>query len=307
MFSLCDYLRRRIVDSAIYPYVQLARWDRPTGWRLLAWPCLWSIVLAAHSFKRSGILSWSLVLWYIFLCIIGSIVMRGAGCTWNDLVDQNIDLQVYRTQSRPLPSGRCSRLQAYIFAFLQLLIGFIVLIKFNYFTIFLGCMLLAIVILYPFTKRLINYPQIVLGFCFSGGILVGWSALYGTISWVTILLYIGTICWVIGYDTIYAHQDKEDDELIGLGSTARFFGHNTKLWLFFLYGMFILLFMFVLYFVHVNICAWIGMLVVLYLLVWQIVVLDTSSPDKCFIAFKKNDTLGMLIFLGLIMSLLLIN
>ncbi|AHA27797.1 4-hydroxybenzoate octaprenyltransferase [Candidatus Liberibacter americanus] len=304
MYSFRDNLRRFIISHPVYPYVQLARWDRPVGWHLLAWPCIWSLLLAAHSLKEIEIFSWFELIKYVFLCIIGAIAMRGAGCTWNDIVDQDIDSKVFRTKSRPLPSGKCSRFQAFIFLLLQLLIGFFILIQFNYFTIFLGCILLSIVVLYPFSKRFMKCPQIVLSLCFSGGIIIGWSSIYDSISFVTIFLYIGVMFWVIGYDTIYAYQDIEDDELIGLGSTARVFANNSKLWLFFLYGLFIFSLVVSFYLINVNIFAWIALLIVFCGLMKQIITLDISCPDSCLISFKDNDIYGMWLCFGLIISLI---
>ncbi|MBL0848982.1 MAG: 4-hydroxybenzoate octaprenyltransferase [Candidatus Liberibacter ctenarytainae] len=303
MLLLHDWIHHRIVDSAIFPYVQLARWDRPTGWRLLLWPCLWSTILASYPLNRTGVFCWSTIFWHIFLYVLGAIIMRGAGCTWNDLVDHDIDKQCSRTQSRPLPLGKCSRFQAYCFAFFQLIMGFIVLIQFNYYTIYIGFILLAIIIVYPFAKRFMRCPQFVLSFCFAGGILIGWVSLQESLSWPVCLLYIGTMCWVVGYDAIYACQDKEDDELIGIGSAARVFANYIKEWLVVLYGMFIFLFMLAFYLIHVNLLAWIGLLIAFFLLIRQVVVLDTSCPDQCLMAFKNNDTIGMFIFISLIMSL----
>ncbi|MBA5724431.1 4-hydroxybenzoate octaprenyltransferase [Candidatus Liberibacter sp.] len=299
-----NWLYNRFSSSALYPYVQLARWDLPTGWCLLMWPCLWSTILAAHLLQKTQTLSFSVVFWYILLYILGAIAMRGAGCTWNDLVDQEIDAQVGRTCTRPLPSGKCSRFQAYVFIMLQLFVGFIVLIQFNYFTICLGLAFLIIPILYPFAKRFTNCPQVVLGLCFSGGSLIGWSSLQNSLSLSVFSLYIATICWVIGYDTIYAFQDKKDDELIGVGSTAMLFAYRAKPWIFALYGIFVACFMFSLYLVQVNFFGWIGLLIVSFMLVKQVAVLDISLPEKCLVAFKNNNIIGMVMFISLVMSLL---
>ena len=197
------------------PYLRLARLDRPIGSWLLLIPCWWSSALAAvaaHARAPSLI--------HIVLFFVGAFAMRGAGCTWNDIVDRNLDAAVERTRSRPIPSGQVSVLQAALFLVLLALIGLAVLMSFNGFTIALGIASLAIVAVYPFMKRITYWPQIVLGLAFSWGALMGWAAAFGSLALAPLLLYAGSIAWVIGYDTIYAHQDREDDALIGIKSTA---------------------------------------------------------------------------------------
>ncbi|TIU43695.1 MAG: 4-hydroxybenzoate octaprenyltransferase, partial [Mesorhizobium sp.] len=174
--------------------------------------------------------------WYLVLFFVGAVAMRGAGCTYNDLADEDIDNQVERTRSRPLPAGKVTRRQAWIFVIIQALVGLAVLLQFNSFAIPLGIASLVIVAVYPFMKRITNWPQFVLGLAFSWGALMGWAVEFGDIDDPAIMLYIGSILWVIGYDTIYAHQDKEDDAIVGVRSTARLFGDNTKMWLSGLYG-----------------------------------------------------------------------
>ena len=197
------------------PYLRLSRLDRPIGSWLLLLPCWWSAALAAvaaHARAPS--------LWHIVLFFIGAFAMRGAGCTWNDIVDRDLDKAVERTRSRPIPSGQVSAAQAALFLVLQALLGFAVLISFNTFTIGLGIASLLIVAIYPFMKRITYWPQIVLGLAFSWGALMGWAGAFGRLDLPALLLYAGSISWVIGYDTIYAHQDRDDDALIGIKSTA---------------------------------------------------------------------------------------
>src|SRR6476619_2440969 len=194
------------------PYLRLTRLDRPIGWWLLLLPCWWSSALAAVA---DG--AWGPSPWHILLFLIGAIVMRGAGCTWNDLVDRDIDGRVERTRSRPIPSGQVSVRAAVVFLVLQALIGLLVLIQFNRFAIGVGIASLGVVAIYPFMKRFTYWPQIFLGLAFSWGALMGWTAAFGRLDWPALVLYAGSICWVIGYDTIYAHQDREDDALIGIG------------------------------------------------------------------------------------------
>ena len=205
------------------PYLRLARADRPIGSWLLLLPCWWSAALASDHAGSPLPNPWHLVLF-----AIGTLVMRGAGCTWNDLVDRDLDAMVERTRSRPIPSGDVSVDAARGFLVLQALIGLAVLLQFNAFTIALGIASLAIVAVYPFLKRVTHWPQIGLGLAFSWGALMGWAAVFGRLDVPALLLYAGTIAWVIGYDTIYAHQDREDDALIGIKSTALLFGRTDE-------------------------------------------------------------------------------
>src|SRR5712692_1082247 len=212
------------------PYLRLARLDRPIGSWLLLMPCWWSVGLAAvHARSQVNV-------WHLLLFFIGAFAMRGAGCTWNDIVDRDLDARVERTRSRPIPSGQVTVASAAAFLLLQALVGLAVLLQFNRFTIYVGFASLAVVAIYPFMKRITYWPQIVLGLAFSWGALMGWPATFARLDWPALVLYAGSIAWVIGYDTIYAHQDREDDALIGLKSTALLFGDRTKPMLVMFYG-----------------------------------------------------------------------
>src|SRR5215210_4928931 len=204
------------------PYLRLARLDRPIGSWLLLLPCWWSAGLAGVGAREP------VNVWHLLLFFIGAFAMRGAGCTWNDIVDRNLDSLVERTRSRPIPSGQVSVRAAATFLVMQALVGLAVLLQFNRFTVLIGFASLAVVAIYPFMKRITYWPQIVLGLAFSWGALMGWPALFGRLDWPALVLYAGSIVWVIGYDTIYAHQDREDDALIGIKSTALLFQENTK-------------------------------------------------------------------------------
>src|SRR6478672_9933700 len=204
------------------PYLRLARFDRPIGSWLLLMPCWWSAALAAGIARDIRQLPLVIVLFFI-----GAFVMRGAGCTWNDITDRDLDARVERTRSRPIPAGQVSVPQAVAFLVVQALIGLAVLLQFNRFAVATGIASLVIVAVYPFMKRITWWPQIVLGLAFSWGALMGFAVMLGRIDATAILLYAGSIAWVIGYDTIYAHQDAEDDALIGVKSTARLFGART--------------------------------------------------------------------------------
>src|SRR5229473_3506269 len=204
------------------PYLRLARLDRPIGSWLLLMPCWWSVGLAAvHARSQVNV-------WHLLLFFIGAFAMRGAGCTWNDIVDRDLDSRVERTRSRPIPSGQVTVPAAGAFLALQALIGLAVLLQFNRFTQYVGFASLAVVAIYPFMKRITYWPQIALGLAFSWGALMGWPAVFGRLDWPPLVLYAGAIAWVIHYDTIYAHQDREDDALVGLKSTALLFAENTK-------------------------------------------------------------------------------
>jgi 4-hydroxybenzoate polyprenyltransferase len=292
----------RVLPRWLWPYAQLARWDRPIGWQLLMWPCFWSAALAANAAAPVQPVIAQL-LWHVVLFFIGSVAMRGAGCTYNDIVDIDIDMAVARTRSRPLPSGRVSRRQAKIFLLLQALVGLLVLLSFNLFTIVLGILSLAIVAIYPFAKRFTDWPQFFLGLAFSWGGLVGWSAVFGSVSPASLLVYAAAVVWTIGYDTIYAHQDKEDDALIGVRSTARLFGDATKAWLAAFFGATLLLLAMALLVVGVGFPAWLGLLAAAVLLGWQLLVLDIRDAAQCLVLFKQNSRVGAVIFAGLVVSL----
>src|SRR5215831_19284414 len=214
------------------PYLRLARLDRPIGSWLLLLPCWWSAALAAgatHDLSQLPL--------FIILFFVGSFVMRGAGCTWNDITDRDLDAKVERTRSRPIPAGQVSVKQALAFLVAQALIGLAVLLQFNRFAVATGIASLVIVAVYPFMKRITWWPQIVLGLAFSWGALMGFAVTFGRLDATALVLYAGSISWVIGYDTIYAHQDAEDDALIGIKSTARLFGARTQSALIVFYGL----------------------------------------------------------------------
>lgn len=292
----------RALPRWAWPYAQLARWDRPIGWQLLMWPCFWSAGLAAGAAIDAGTFSFGRLVWHLFLFFAGAVAMRGAGCTYNDLVDHDIDMEVARTRSRPLPSGRVSRGQAKAFLVLQALVGLLVLLQFNVFAIGLGVASLLTVVVYPFAKRFTDWPQFFLGLAFSWGALMGWAAEFAGLSVAAVVLYLGAIAWTIGYDTIYAYQDREDDELIGVRSTARRFGEEPKPWLIVLYGLTILLLALSFVLAGAGFAAYLGLLVAAVMLAYQIVVLDIHDADQCLSLFKFNGTVGLIVFAGLMIS-----
>jgi 4-hydroxybenzoate polyprenyltransferase len=296
----------RILPPWLWPYAQLARWDRPIGWQLLMWPCFWSAALAANAAALAGQFSGLQLIVHLVLYFIGAVAMRGAGCAYNDLVDHKIDMEVARTRSRPLPSGRVTRRQAKIFIVLQAFTGLLVLLQFNWFAVILGVLSLGIVALYPFAKRFTDWPQFFLGLAFSWGALMGWAGIFGSLSFAAVLLYAASVVWTIGYDTIYAHQDKEDDELIGVRSTARLFGDRTRQWLIGLYGLTLILMFFAFVLAGAGFLAYAGLLIAAAMFAWQIVKLDIGDGSQCLALFQSNNRVGLIVFLGLFLSLLFV-
>jgi 4-hydroxybenzoate polyprenyltransferase len=279
------------------PYLRLARLDRPIGSWLLLLPCWWSsaaAAVAAHQRLPN--------LWHIALFFVGAFAMRGAGCTWNDIVDRDLDAAVERTRSRPIPSGQVSVTQAALFLVAQSLVGFLVLIAFNAFTVALGIASLTIVAAYPFMKRITYWPQIVLGLAFSWGALMGWAAAFGRLDSPALLLYAGSISWVIGYDTIYAHQDREDDALIGIKSTALLFGSRTKPMLVLFYGCAVILLGAAGFAAGGGVIFALGLLAFAAHLAWQVVRLDIADPDNCLAVFKSDRDAGLILFAGLVLQ-----
>jgi 4-hydroxybenzoate polyprenyltransferase len=282
------------------PYLRLARLDRPIGSWLLLLPCWWSAALAA---ALAGDVSRLPLILALFL--VGAFVMRGAGCTWNDITDRDLDAKVERTRSRPIPAGQVGVRQALAFLVAQALIGLVVLLQFNRFAILTGIASLAIVAVYPFMKRITWWPQVVLGLAFSWGALMGFAVILGQIGLPALFLYAGSIAWVIGYDTVYAHQDTEDDALIGVKSTARLFGAQTHRALILFYSLAVILIGAALALSGVGISAWIGLAVFAGHLGWQIARLRIDDPALCLRVFKSNRDAGLLLFAGLLVDALM--
>ena len=276
----------------IKPFYELARYDKPIGFKLLMWPCLWSY-LAATFFSNK-----SLEIEYIIFFIIGSIIMRGAGCTWNDFLDQKYDSKVERTKDRPLASKNISSKAALFFLFFQLVAGFLILIQFNSLTIFIGILSIIPIVIYPLMKRITWWPQIFLGLIFNWGAIIGWTAVTGSFSIYCIALYLGCIFWTVGYDTIYAHQDKIDDEFLGLKSSAIFLGKKSKPAISIFYSIFFISISFLLIsldpmnrWLSFSLLAIIG-----FHLIRQIYLLDIDNPEICHSIFKSNNSIGLLVF-----------
>ena len=277
------------------PYLRLSRLDRPIGSWLLLMPCWWSAALAAGVIGNISQLPVIIALFFV-----GAFVMRGAGCTWNDITDRDLDARVERTRSRPIPAGQVSVPQAAVFLVAQALIGLAVLLQFNRFAVATGIASLIIVAVYPFMKRITWWPQIVLGLAFSWGALMGFAVTLGRIDATALSLYAGSVAWVIGYDTIYAHQDAEDDALIGIKSTALLFGARTRPALMVFYGLAVVLIGVALALAGVRWAAWIGLIAFAAHLIWQIARLEIGDPALCLRLFKSNRDAGLLLFAGLL-------
>ncbi|WP_426436800.1 4-hydroxybenzoate octaprenyltransferase [Bradyrhizobium genosp. P] len=279
------------------PYLRLARFDRSIGSWLLLIPCWWSAALAAgvaHDVKSLPLV--------VLLFLIGAFVMRGAGCTWNDITDRDLDAKVERTRSRPIPAGQVTVKQALAFMVLQALVGLAVLLQFNRFAVLTGIASLVIVAIYPFMKRITWWPQVVLGLAFSYGALMGFAVTFARIDATALALYAGSIAWVIGYDTIYAHQDAEDDALIGVKSTARLFGARTHRALAVFYGLAVLLIGVSFVLAGVRWPAWIGLAAFAVQLAWQIRRLDVRDPALCLRIFWSNRAAGLILFAALVVD-----
>ncbi|CAN5209493.1 4-hydroxybenzoate octaprenyltransferase [soil metagenome] len=282
------------------PYLRLSRSDRPIGWWLLLLPCWWSAALAsgiAHDVRGLPLV--------LVLFFIGAVVMRGAGCTWNDITDRKLDAKVERTRSRPIPAGQVTVTQAAVFLIAQALIGLAVMLQFNGFAIMTGIASLAIVAIYPFMKRITYWPQVTLGLAFSWGALMGFAVIFGRIDATAILLYAGSIAWVIAYDTIYAHQDTEDDVMVGIKSTALLFGEKTQLALVIFYTLAVLLIGAALWRGGSHWPAWLGLIAFASHLGWQVRTIRIDDSALCLRLFKSNRDAGLLLFAGLFVDAVL--
>jgi 4-hydroxybenzoate polyprenyltransferase len=284
-----------LAPARVRPYLRLARLDRPIGTWLLLLPGWWALALAAHAQGPSAP-DW----WLVALFAIGAIAMRGAGCTYNDIVDRDYDGRVARTRSRPIPSGQVSVGQAKAFMIGQCLVGLAVLVQFNPFAMAVGALSLVLVAIYPFMKRVTYWPQFFLGLAFNWGALLGWAAVTGGLTWTPVILYGAGIAWTLGYDTIYAHQDKEDDALVGIKSTALRFGPQTRHWI---AGFFTA--------TTVGIAVagatigagdlfYAGLALGALHFAWQLATLDIDDPDRCLRLFRSNRDYGLIVFAAIV-------
>jgi 4-hydroxybenzoate polyprenyltransferase len=284
----------------LQPWLRLARLDRPIGTWLLFWPCVFGLLLGAAADERR-FLHWQDV-GYVVLFAIGALVMRGAGCTFNDIIDRDIDAQVARTRARPIPSGAVSVRGAVIFLIAQCLIGLAVLLQFNWFAVGLGAASLLLVAAYPFMKRITWWPQAWLGLTFNWGALLGFAAQTGRLDLADAVLYAGLIFWTLGYDTIYALQDKADDELIGVKSTARLFGPAARAWVLRFYAIAFTLILAAGFTEHTGWPFAFAMLLAGGHLLWQVKRLNIEDPANCLTVFRSNREAGALVALAFLLA-----
>ncbi len=300
MVQVADAVKGNWVDTLApeftRPYLRLARADRPIGTWLLLWPCWWSLALSG------GTGSYFIDVWYLILFAVGAWVMRAAGCVYNDILDRDYDSRVERTKSRPIPSGQVSVRNSALFMLLCCFVGFLVLIQFNVFSILLGASSLLVVAVYPLMKRITYWPQFVLGLAFSWGGLMGWASVKGEISLASVFVYCAAVVWTIGYDTIYAHQDKEDDALVGLKSTALRFGEKTKSWLTLFYGLTTVLLALAGYFAGAGVLMYVFLGLGVLHLIWQIRTLDINDGNNCLDRFRSNRDYGAIVFVGMVLG-----
>ena len=296
----------RLAPTWSRPYLRLSRADRPIGTWLLLLPCWWGGLLAAAAAGRFGLAE----VWILAGCAIGAWLMRGAGCTWNDITDREYDAQVARTASRPIPSGQVSVRGAFVWMGLQSLLAFGILLTFNSTAIALGVGSLALVAVYPFAKRFTWWPQVFLGLAFNWGALLAWAAVTGSLSWAPVFLYLAGIAWTLFYDTIYAHQDTEDDALIGVKSTARLFAEDTPRYLLIFMVLAVVLLTAAIIAALVPGANALALVIALggpwafgWHLTWQMRQLDTGDAGVCLRLFRANRDAGLIVALFLAASL----
>lgn len=284
----------RLLPSWLIPYIRLLRIDRPIGFWLLLWPALWGLSFASLSLKAPYL---NLSLLAIF--VAGAFLTRSAGCVFNDIVDRDLDKKVARTKSRPIASGAIPRLTASFILALLLLLALSLLLMLNNITIGFGVFIVVPILIYPFMKRITFWPQAMLALCFSWGALMGWTAVTADLNWVALLITLAAFFWTMGFDTIYAHQDREDDTMIGIKSTARKFGTSTPYWLVAFYGLTIVSLYFVGWIIDAKLIYFTSLAMAALQAAWQINTLDINDPDNCLARFRSNNLFGFIIFAGI--------
>jgi 4-hydroxybenzoate polyprenyltransferase len=292
-----DHWVLRIAPDPWRPYLKLIRADRPIGTWLLLIPCLWSVTMASDV-AGLGLPN----PWYIALFAIGSFVMRGAGCVINDLWDRDIDARVARTATRPIASGEISVRAGLIFLISLLLVGLVVLLQFNLSAITLGIASLGLVATYPLMKRVTYWPQAFLGLTFNWGALLAWAAVQGNVGEVALMIYVACIFWTLGYDTIYGHQDKEDDIHVGVKSSSIKLGDKTKPFVMAMYAGTVILLGTAGHHVGMNWFYFAALALVAVQFIWQVRTLDIDDPDNCLARFKSNRDAGLVMFIGCLLG-----
>jgi len=273
-------------------FIQLTRLNKPIGFLLLFWPCLWGVTLGYYFNSESD-----LYLKYIILFFMGSVLMRSAGCIFNDIVDKDFDKKVERTKKRPIASGKISILNAIIYVVFLCLLAFIILLQFNFLTIILGIGSMSLAFAYPFMKRITYWPQLFLGLTFNWGIIMGWTSLTNNISIEPLVLYIAAIFWTLGYDTIYGLQDMHDDEIIGVKSTSIKFKNNVKVFVGYCYGLFTFLILVMLFIMEINKYLFLLSIPFIISLIYQMKLFKATNSESCLAAFKNNNLTGFLVFI----------
>ena len=273
-------------------FIDLTRLNKPIGYMLLFWPCSWGLTLAYY-FNRETTLYFK----YLLLFFLGSVLMRSAGCIFNDIVDRDLDRKVERTKKRPIASGKISVFQSFIYIIILCLIAFIILLQFNLLTIILGMSSMLLAFTYPFMKKVTYWPQLFLGLTFNWGIIMGWSSIMNNFSIEPILLYIGAIFWTLGYDTIYGIQDINDDEIIGVKSTSIKFKNYTKIFVGGCYCLSIVFILIMSLMIETNKYLLLLSIPFIISLLFQLKIFNTGSPESCLTAFKVNNVTGVFVFL----------
>ncbi len=272
-------------------FINLTRLNKPIGFMLLFWPCAWGLALAYY-FNPETVLYFR----YLILFFLGSVLMRSAGCIFNDIVDRDLDKKVKRTQRRPIASKQITLTTAFIYVVILCLLALIILLQFNWLTIILGMSSMTLAFAYPFMKRITYWPQLFLGLTFNWGIVMGWASITGSMSMEVIILYLAAIFWTLGYDTIYGFQDIKDDEIIGIKSTSIKFKKNAKIFVGSCYSLFILLILSLC--IMLNIDKYISILSMFFILTlfYQLKIFKKNKPHSCLKAFKINNLTGLFVY-----------
>jgi len=272
-------------------FIQLTRLNKPIGFLLLFWPCAWGLTLGYYFNNET-----TTYLKYIILFFLGSVLMRSAGCIFNDIVDRDLDKKVERTKKRPLALGKISIIESFVYIVFLCLLALLILFQFNKLTIILGVSSMILAFGYPFMKRITYWPQLFLGLTFNWGIIMGWTALGNKISIEPILLYLSAIFWTLGYDTIYGLQDIHDDEIIGVKSTSIKFKNNVKVFVGTCYSLCVFLILIMFFMMEVN--KYLLLLTIPFIasFMYQIKIFKIVNPESCLVAFKNNNLTGLLIF-----------
>ena len=273
-------------------FIQLTRLNKPIGFLLLFWPCAWGLTLAYYFSGETN-----LYLKHILLFFLGSVLMRSAGCIFNDIVDRDLDKKVQRTRERPIASGKVSVSEAFIYIVFLCLVAFLILLQFNWLTIVLGISSIVLAFAYPFMKKITYWPQLFLGLTFNWGIIMGWTSITNSISTEPVILYLAAIFWTLGYDTIYGLQDIRDDEIIGVKSTSIKFKNNVKIFVGTCYSMCVFLILIMFFTMEIN--KYLLLLIIPFIVsfVYQVKIFKVFNSESCLLAFKNNNLIGSLIFI----------